>query len=256
MEALWRALLILLLAGVLWWGIGYVLRFRWPGLDPDRARRIEAALSLIRSLLRALTGAVAILMLLSLFGLDLTPILTGAGLAGLVVGLAAQSLIRDLLAGLVIVLEGPFGIGDTIRTAGLIGTVERITMRATYLRDMDGTLHVIPNSMLGVVSNLSRDWARVSVDLPAPREMRVEQLEAALRSAARALQQDPEAAGDILDSPTITGIEGIGESTFTIRVEVLTRPKGRWTVARRLRYYLLRALQHPDGEEPANPEGG
>lgn len=249
-----RALLILLLTGILWWGIGQALRFRWPGMDPDRARRLEAAFSLIRSLLRALAIAVATLMLLSLLGLDLAPLLTGAGLAGLVVGLAAQSLIRDLLAGLVIVMESPFGIGDTIRAAGLTGTVERITMRATYLRDADGTLHVIPNSMLGVVSNLSRDWARVSIDLPVPRETRLEQVEEALRSAAEALLQDPQAAEELLDPPVITGIEGIGETTFTIRVEVLARPKGRWTVARRLRYHLLQALHRSSRQEIVNPE--
>ncbi len=253
-EHILRFLSIPLLAGLLWWGIGRVLRFRWPGLDPERARRVEAALSLSRSLLRALTLAVAALMFLSLLGLDVAPILTGAGVAGLVVGLAAQSLIRDLLAGLVIVLEGPFGIGDTIRAAGLTGAVERITMRATYLRDADGTLHVIPNSMLGVVSNLSRDWARVSVDLPVPREARLEQVEAMLRSAAEALQQDPQVIEEILDPPVIAGIEGIDAATFTIRVEVRARPKGRWTVARRLRYHLLQALQDRDRGEPADLE--
>lgn len=127
-------------------------------------------------------------------------------------------------------------------------------MRATYLRDADGTLHVIPNSMLGVVSNLSRDWARVSIDLPVPRETRLEQVEEALRSAAEALLQDPQAAEELLDPPVITGIEGIGETTFTIRVEVLARPKGRWTVARRLRYHLLQALHRSSRQEIANPE--
>ncbi len=238
-----KILLIAILAGALWWGIGRVVRFRLPIPDPERARRIQAVFSLGRSLLRAVVLTVALLMILDLLGLNLGPLLTGAGILGVVVGLGAQSLIRDLLAGLIIVLEGPFGIGDLIRTAGVSGKVERITMRATYVRDVDGTLHVIPNSMLGVVSNLSRDWARVIVDLPVPRGTRLEELQEALEQAARALREDPELGGEWLEPPMVAGIEAIGESAFIVRVEAKTRPSDRWTAARRLRYHLLQALQ-------------
>ncbi len=259
LETLARALLLLLLAGLLWWGIGRLVRVPLPGVDPDRARRVEATLSWIRSLLRAVAAAAALLMLLSLFGLNLTPILTGAGIAGLIIGLGAQGLIRDLIAGLILVLEGPFGIGETIQAAGVTGTVERITMRATYLRDADGTLHVIPNSMLGVVSNLSRDWARIAVDLPLPRDFPLERLEIVLRSAAEALAQDPEAAEALLHPPTLVGIEAIGETTFTVRVEARARPWARWTVARRMRYHFLQALQTdrpPSEREPTASQEG
>ncbi len=238
-----RILIIGILAGALWWGIGHVVRFQPRISDPERARRVQAVLSMGRSLLRAVVLTVALLMILDLIGLDLGPVLTGAGILGILVGLGAQSLIRDLLAGLIIVLEGPFGIGDLIRTAGVSGKVERITLRATYVRDVDGTLHVIPNSMLGVISNLSRDWARVIVDLPVPRGTRLETLQVALAQATRALQEDPELRDGWLEPPTVVGIEMIGETTFLVRVEAKTRPSDRWTAARRLRYHLLQALQ-------------
>ncbi|WP_448595397.1 mechanosensitive ion channel family protein [Thermoflexus hugenholtzii] len=245
-----RILILLIFAGVLWWGIGRVVQVRIPLPDPERARRIQAVLSLGRSLLRAAVLAVALLMALDLMGLNLGPLLTGAGILGVVVGLGAQSLIRDLLAGLIIVLEGPFGIGDVIRTAGVSGKVERITLRATYVRDADGTLHVIPNSMLGVISNLSRDWARVIVDLPVPRGTRLEALQEALEQATRALREDPELQGGWLEPPTVAGIEAIGETAFIVRVEAKTRPADRWTVARRLRYHLLQALQTEPAPSP------
>ncbi len=238
-----KTLLIVILAGALWWGIGHLVRFRPPVPDPERARRIQAVFSLGRSLLRAVVITVALLMILDLLGLNLGPLLTGAGILGIVVGLGAQSLIRDLLAGLIIVLEGPFGMGDLIRTAGVSGKVERITLRATYVRDVDGTLHVVPNSMLGVISNLSRDWARVIVDLPVPRGTRLEELQEALEQAARALREDPELGRGWLEPPAVAGIEAIGESAFIVRVEAKTRPADRWTAARQLRYHLLQALQ-------------
>ncbi len=257
LETTMRALIILALTGLLWWGIGRLVRVPLPKVDPERARRIEAALSLTRSLLRAVLLAVALLMLLSLLGLNLAPILTGAGIAGIIIGLGAQSLIRDLIAGLIIVLEDPFGIGETVRAAGVMGTVERITMRATYLRDADGTLHVIPNSMLGVVSNLSRDWAQVGVELPLPRDFRLEHLELMMRSAAEALAQDPEVAGALLQPPAFAGIEGISETAITVRIEARARPSARWTVARRMRYHLVEALQmlQTEGEPIASQEG-
>jgi len=238
-----RILAALVMAGALWWGIGRAVRFRPPIADPERARRIQAALSLGRSVLRAVVLAAALAMILDLLGLDLGPLLAGAGLLGVVVGLGAQSLIRDLIAGLILVLEGPFGIGELIRAAGVSGKVERITMRATYVRDVDGTLHVIPNSMLGVISNLSRDWARVIVDLPVPRQTRLEELQEALEQAARAMREDPEFQGEWLEPPAVAGIEAIGEAAFIVRVEAKTRPTDRWIAARRLRYHLLQAWQ-------------
>ncbi|MBO9363297.1 MAG: mechanosensitive ion channel family protein [Thermoflexus sp.] len=238
-----QILVIVILTGALWWGIGRAMRVRLPLADPERARRIQALLSLGQSLLRAVVLITALLMVLDLMGLNLGPLLTGAGILGIVVGLGAQSLIRDLLAGLIVVLEGPFGIGDLIHTAGVSGKVERITLRATYVRDADGTLHVIPNSMLGVISNLSWDWARVIVDLPVPRGTRLEALQEALEQATRALREDPELQDRWLEPPTVAGIETIGETALIVRVEAKTRPADRWTVARRLRYHLLQALQ-------------
>ncbi|MFN3929058.1 MAG: mechanosensitive ion channel family protein [Thermoflexus sp.] len=259
LQAALRAFIILALTGLLWWGIGRLVHVPLPKVDPERARRIEAALSLIRSLLRAVLLAVALLMLLSLLGLNLAPVLTGAGIAGIIIGLGAQSLVRDLIAGLIIVLEDPFGIGETVRAAGVVGTVERITMRATYLRDADGTLHVIPNSMLGVISNLSRDWAQVAVEFPLPRDFRLEHLELLVRSAAEALARDPEVAEALLQPPAFVGIEGISEATLTVRIEARARPKARWTVARRMRYHLVQALQtlrsQTEGEIIASQEG-
>lgn len=241
---LWlRLVLLLALVGVAWWAAGKIQRLRPPGLDPERARRLEALLSLGRSLLRALVLAVAFLIALDLFGLNLGPLLTGAGIVGVILGLGAQSVIRDLIAGVVLVLEGPFGIGEVIRTAGVGGTVEHITLRATYLRDADGTLHAIPNSMLGVISNLSRDWARVAVDLPMPRTTPWEHVEAIRSEAEAAMAQDETLAGKVRSPLTIAGVEGISETAFVVRFEILVHPAARLTAARRLRYHLIQAMR-------------
>ncbi|MER3399660.1 MAG: hypothetical protein C4313_00765 [Thermoflexus sp.] len=241
---LWlRLVLLLALVGVAWWAAGKIHRLCPPGLDPERARRLEALLSLGRSLLRALVLAVAFLIALDLFGLNLGPLLTGAGIVGVILGLGAQSVIRDLIAGVVLVLEGPFGIGEVIHAAGVGGTVERITLRATYLRDADGTLHAIPNSMLGVISNLSRDWARVAADLPLPRATPWEHVEAIRSEAEAAMAQDETLAGSGRGPLTIAGVEGISETAFVVRFEIPVHPAARWTAARRLRYHLIRAAR-------------
>ncbi len=112
--------------------------------------------------------AIFILILLHSLGINITPVLTGAGIAGLALSLGAQSLIKDFLNGMLILIEGQYYVGDTIQVGALNGEVERITLRATYLRDIEGRLHVIPNGEIRTLSNLTTSWARAVVDLTCP----------------------------------------------------------------------------------------
>src|SRR2546426_7805585 len=128
-----------------------------PGL---RAQQVRTVASVITSVGVFIVLFGAILQALPLFNLDLRPLLASAGIAGLAIGFGAQTLVKDFINGFFILLEDQYNIGDTVRLAGLKGTVEDMTLRRTVLRDDDGTLHTIPNSQVQVVSNMTRDWAQ------------------------------------------------------------------------------------------------
>ena len=120
------------------------------------ARRIETVSSLARSLIRVLVVTIAVIMVLGKFNVDIAPAIAGLGIVGIAVGFGAQSLVKDYFNGVLILVENQFARGDVVRIAGVSGTVEDFTLRRTTLRDADGTLHTIPNSEIGVASNLTR----------------------------------------------------------------------------------------------------
>ena len=221
--------------------------------EAERLRRLKTLVRAGHSLTRIFILVLALLMTLQTAGVDIGPVLAGAGLAGLALSLGAQSLIKDFIGGVLILTEGQFVVGDVIRVGEVEGTVERITLRATYLRQQpDGRKHVIPNGEIRILSNLTRDWARAVVDLNVAFEADFGKVKRALESAAQQAQADEGLKADLLDAPEAVGWIGFKDWGVQVRLMARTVPGKQWAVANVLRHYALEALQ-AEGVRVARP---
>jgi small conductance mechanosensitive channel len=181
----------------------------------------------------------ALLMLLSEFGIDITPLLASAGLAGLALSLGAQSLIKDLIGGLLIIVENQYAVGDSIVVGDVSGKVERITLRTTQVRAINGDLQIVPNGEVRVLANQTRDWARVVLDVGIAYEEDLDRALSILEEGAAAFAQDRTFKPDLLESPQVQGVHTLGDSAVMVRVIVKTQPGRQWAIGRALRKSLL-----------------
>lgn len=186
------------------------------------------------------TGRIVILTLagltiLTLSGRDVTPLLASAGIAGVAIGFGAQNLIKDWLGGFFILLENQYSIDDVIKVGDHSGTVERLDLRRTVLRSLDGSVIVIPNGEVRTVTNLTKEWSRVVMDVSIPYEEDEDRVIEAMRRVGADLAADEEIGKLILEMPEVPGIESLGQYQVTIRMLVKTLPTKQWTVARALR---------------------
>jgi small-conductance mechanosensitive channel len=177
----------------------------------------------------------ALLMLLSTFGVDITPLLASAGIAGLAVSLGAQSLIKDLIGGFLILVENQYAVGDSIQLKDVSGQVERITLRTTYVRDINGDLYVVPNGEVRVVANKTKGWSRALVDVGVAYEEDQDRVLSVLEEIAETLANDPTFGPRLLGPPQVMGPLSLGDWAITVRVMVKTQPGKQWEVARELR---------------------
>jgi small-conductance mechanosensitive channel len=211
------------------------------GLRSAREQRARTAAKLVRSIGRVVLTVVAVLMILNQLDFNISPLLASAGVVGLAVSFGSQSLVRDYVTGFFLQLEHQFALGDTIRVGAVEGTVENITLRLVYLRDSSGALHIIPNGTITQVTNLTRSWGRVAVDVDVPWKDS-DGAQTAVQEAAESLGKDPAWADALLDPPRVTGIEKIGPGVVTLRTVARVDPYRRDDVARDLRRRIKEAL--------------
>ena len=207
--------------------------------------RLNTLASIIESATRFVVLIVAGMTLLSTLGIPIGPLLASAGVAGLAIGLGAQSLIRDLIGGFFIVLEDQYHVGDVIQVNGAngpSGLVELLTLRYTALRGLDGSYTIVPNGDVRVVANLTKDWARPVIDVDIVYEEDLSKAIAVLQDVLASLDQDPEFAAAILEPGEILGVEALSPSHATVRLMVKTRPMEQWRVARALRQRIKAAF--------------
>jgi len=178
---------------------------------------------------------VAVLEVLSLLGLNLGPLLASAGIAGLAIGFGAQTLVKDVINGFFILLEDQFNIGDTVRIAGVKGTVESMSLRRTVLRDDDGTVHMVPNSDIQIVSNMTRDWAQLTLRVTVAYSEPSDRIISLLQKVASDLRHDDQFAGDIVSDIQIPGIDRVGNGEAEYLVLVKTLPGRQYEISRELR---------------------
>jgi small conductance mechanosensitive channel len=211
--------------------------------DKDWVGRVRTLLQVSRGVVDALVLFLALLMILVVLEINIAPLLAGAGIAGLAVSLGAQTLIKDYLGGVLILVENQFKVGDSVLIGRVTGEVERITLRAVYLRDYEGQLHIIPNGEVRILSNLSRDWSRAVVDLAIPYQTNFEQAIQCLQEAAEAVRSDPNLEGALLDKPEVQSWLGLEGGAIKMRITVKTLPGKQQAAATSLRQKALEALR-------------
>lgn len=218
-------------------------RLERPGARAEQRDRLKTLVHVGRGVGYALILAVAGLMALQTLGVNVAPLLAGAGVVGLALSLGAQTLIRDFIGGILILVENQFTIGDTIQVGGVTGNVERITLRVTYLRDMEGRLYIVPNGDIRTVSNLTVGWARAIVDLNVDYRADMARVLRVLEDAARAAQEDESIQADLLEPPQVLGWVGLKEWAVQVQLMAKTAPGKQWGVAMALRRHAVEALQ-------------
>ncbi len=208
-------------------------------LASGQSQRLSLRFSTFSQVVKGLVGLLIVVVAgsfaLAATGVQIAPLLAGAGIVGLGVSLAAQSLIKDLINGFLILLEDHFGIGDVVSIGGLTGSVEYINLRITQLRDSEGRLITIPNSQINIVQNLSMDWAQVDLRITVSPRSDLNQVLTLLKSVATDLSQEAEWQRFILEPPDLLGVEALDYTGVTVRLFLKTQPLKQWPVARELR---------------------
>ncbi len=185
------------------------------------------------------TAAVAVL---GAFGVDTTPAVASLGVVGIAVGFGAQALVKDCINGAFILLEDQYRRGDVVKVAGISGLVEDISLRRTILRDMDGTVHSIPNGEVTISSNLTRDWSRVNLNIAVVYETEVAAAIAILDRLGQELAQDPVYGPMILEPPKFLRVDALGEAGIELKVLGMTKPSKQWEVVGEYRRRVLAAF--------------
>ena len=206
----------------------------------QRARTVG---QILRNLMTTVVVAAVALYVLGVLGWDVRPLLATAGIAGVALGFGAQTLVRDVIAGIFIIFEDQFGVGDLIEVNGKAATVEALTVRCTTLRDFHGYLHFIPNGEMKVVVNRSRGWNRLAVDVPVAPDENADRALDLCRRVASAMNAEPEWRARMLDDLQVWGLESLGSQELSIRLVVRAVPgSDAHEVARELRRRLHRAM--------------
>jgi small-conductance mechanosensitive channel len=193
---------------------------------------------------------VAVLTVLPEVGINIGPLLAGAGIAGLAVGLGAQSLVRDTINGLFILVENQYGKGDVVSIAGVGGLVEDVNLRRTVLRDLDGTVHSIPNGQVALSSNLTRGWSRVNMNVGVAYGEDLDRVMAVIDRVGEELAKDPDFGPLILTPPRALRVDAFGDSGIEIKILGETQPIRQWDVMGELRKRLKRAFDEEGIEIP------
>ncbi len=207
----------------------------------ERAKRARTLGGLVQNVLTTMVVVVSSLMILREVGLDITPILTGAGILGLAVGFGAQTLVKDVISGFFMILENEIRIGDVVQIDTHGGMVEEMNLRTIVLRDFDGTVHIIPNGTVTAVMNRSKDFSYYVVDLPAPYESDTDEIAELVRAVGAELRADAAFAPFILNDIEVIGVDAFAASSVTIKVRIKTVPLKQWDVGRELRRRLKKA---------------
>lgn len=213
-------------------------------------RRVTTIGRLLERIVGGLLAIIAGLMILNLFGIDIGPAIAGLGVAGIAVGLGAQTLVKDWLAGVFVVLENQYSQGDIVRIAGVDGVVEDLSLRRTTLRDLDGTVHTVPNGQITVASNMTRLWARVNLDIGVAYDTDIDRAVEIINRVGQGLLEDEAWGPRMLEAPTVVRVNALADSAVTLKVLGQVRAAEQWAVAGEIRKRVLAAFAREGIEIP------
>jgi small-conductance mechanosensitive channel len=201
-------------------------------LEWDEKKRVKTLSWLLRYILSIIVVVAAICLIIREVGIQLGPLLAAAGIAGLAIGFGAQHLVQDLTSGFFIMIDDEIRVGDIVEAAGKRGTVERVTLRRTVLRDIAGNVHYIPNGKIDLVTNMTKEFSRYHFEIAVAYREDIDEVFAVIREVGKNMQQDREFADMILEPVEILGLDRFADSAMVIKGRIKTRPIKQWKVGR------------------------
>jgi moderate conductance mechanosensitive channel len=208
----------------------------------ERTKRAQTLGSLIHNLLVVLVSSIALLMVLRELGVDIVPMLTGAGIVGVALGFGAQWLVRDVIAGFYLILDNQVRVGDVAAINGVGGVVEAINLRTIVLRDLEGTVHVFQNGAIVTLANRSKDFSYYVIDLNVAYGQDPDRIVRLVRQVGEDLLADPAYRPNILEPIEVLGVDAFLDTKLTVKLRIKTVPLKQWEVGRELRRRLLYAF--------------
>jgi len=207
-----------------------------PLASQRRAQRARTVGSVLRSTANIVVGTIVALMILQELGVNIGPLVGAAGVTGVALGFGAQSLVKDFISGVFLLVEDQFGVGDVVDLgSGALGTVEEVQLRVTQVRAFDGTLWYVRNGEILRAGNMTQQWSRAVAEVRVPVDTDVDVVRAALGRAADAVQADPELSPMLLEAPSVRGVDSVNDITMSFTLHAQTRPGDQWEVSRQLR---------------------
>ena len=204
--------------------------------------RTQTVAGVLSSIAAAAIWAIAVVTALGVFGINLGPLIAGAGIVGVALGFGAQNLVKDFLSGLFMLLEDQYGVGDAVDVGEASGVVEAISLRTTRLRDVEGTVWHVPNGEIRRVGNMSQQWARSLLDVGVAYDTDIEHAKDVIKRVADELWHDEVVGAHVLDEPEVWGVEALGADQVTIRLVTKVEPAMQWLVNRALRQRIKEAF--------------
>jgi small conductance mechanosensitive channel len=213
-------------------------------------KRVKTLTGLLRTICLTLVWIIGIVMSLDQIGLDITPILAGAGIVGLAVGFGAQNLVRDVINGFFVILENQVRVGDVAIVNGTGGLVEVISFRTITLRDLSGTVHIFPHGTVTTMANMTKGWSASVMNIGVAYKEDTDRVAEIMREVGKDLQQDEQFGKKMLEPIEILGVDAFGESAVEIKVRIKTLPIEQWGVGREYRRRLKKAFDRENIEIP------
>ena len=216
----------------------------------ELVERVHTISGLVTNAVNIIVFSAASLMMLQELGVNITPLLTGAGIAGLAVGFGAQNLVRDVISGFFFILEDQVHVGDVVEVNGTSGLVEAVKLRTLVLRDLSGTVHVVPNGEITTLSNKTKVFSYAVLDIGVAYKEDTDHVSAVLQDVGAELESDSDFSDSILASLEILGVSEFGDSAVVIKIRIKTRPLKQWMIGRELRRRIKKAFDTEGIEIP------
>jgi len=213
-------------------------------------KRVKTLTGMLGTICLTLVWVIGIIMGLDQIGLDITPILAGAGIMGLAVGFGAQNLVRDIINGFFMILENQIRVGDVGVVNGTGGLVEAISFRTITLRDQSGTVHIFPNGTVTTLANMTKGWSAYVLNIGVAYKEDTDRVTTIMEEVSKDLQQDPQMGKKMLEPIEIMGVDAFGESEVVIKARIKTLPIEQWSVGREYRRRLKKAFDRENIEIP------
>ncbi len=218
--------------------------------DLETQKRVKTLGNILRKASFVTVFVLAFMMVLREIGIDIAPIIAGAGIVGLAIGFGAQNLVRDIISGFFIIMENQVRVGDVAVVNGTGGLVEEINLRTIVLRDLQGTVHIFPNGTINTLSNMTRGWSRYVIDVGVAYKENVDEVMEVLKEIGEELYKDEKFRPSILEPLEILGVDNFGGSEVIIKCMIKTQPLKQWDVGRELRRRIKNTFDQKGIEIP------